>query len=99
MTSRYDNIPTKTNESKKQVTKPVLYPSIPRAVGDIYVQTSPADRLDLIAYKYYGSPGYYWILAEANGIGKGSMNIPVGMQLRIPQNLTEILREYQLLNT
>ncbi len=98
MYSRYDVIPTKHNEKKKQVKKPVMYPAIPRKVTDIYLQTNPGDRLDLLAHKYYGNPSYYWIIAQANGIGKGSLNVPVGMQLRVPQNTIEILENYRKLN-
>lgn len=98
MSSRYENIPNKTNEFGKQVKRSIIYPTIPRSLGDIYVQTNVSDRLDLIAYRYYGNPSYYWILAEANGLGKGSMSIPVGTQLRIPQNFVDVIREYELLN-
>lgn len=98
MSSRYETISIKKSESGKRVRKPILYPAIPRALDDIYLQTSPADRLDLIAYKYYGRPSYYWIIAEANGIGKGSLNVPVGMQLRVPRDPQAIINEYKRLN-
>ena len=68
MSSRYETIPIKKNDTGKRVRKPILYPTIPRSLDDIYLQTSPGDRLDLIAFKYYGRPSYYWIIAEANGI-------------------------------
>ena len=47
-------------------------------------------RLDLLSNEHYGTPSYWWIIAEANGIGKGSMHIPVGMQIRIPKRLDKI---------
>ncbi len=98
MSSRYETIPIKKNDTGKRVRKPILYPTIPRSLDDIYLQTSPGDRLDLIAFKYYGRPSYYWIIAEANGIGKGSLNIPVGMQLRVPRNYQQIVSEYESIN-
>ena len=98
MSSRYENTATKKDNRGKRVRKPIIYPAIPRAINDIYIQTSPGDRLDLIAFKYYGRPSYYWIIAEANGIGKGSLNTPVGIQLRVPQNYQQIQSEYELLN-
>ena len=98
MINRYESIPTTTNETNKRVTRFVLYPPIPRDVSDIYLMTTPGDRLDLIAYKYYGDVGYWWIIAEANAIGKGSMTIPVGMQLRVPTQISQIIRDYENLN-
>lgn len=99
MASRYVDIQLKNNESGKRVTRSVLYPPIPRQVDDIYVLTTPGDRIDLLAYKYYSNISYWWIIAEANAIGKGSMTIPVGLQLRIPINLTNILQDYRELNS
>lgn len=98
MISRYENIPTTTNETNKRVTRFVLYPPIPRDVSDIYLMTTPGDRLDLLAKKYYGDVGYWWIIAEANAIGKGNMAIPVGMQLRVPTQISQIIRDYENLN-
>lgn len=98
MSSRYQNTKTKVDSRGKRVKAPVMYPPIPRSVDDIYLRVSPGERIDFIAYKYYGRPSYYWIIAEANGIGKGSMNVPVGMQLRIPQNISSIISEYESLN-
>ena len=99
MASRYVDIQLKNNESGRRVTRSVLYPPIPRQVDDIYVLTTPGDRIDLLAYKYYSNISYWWIIAEANAIGKGSMTIPVGLQLRIPINLTNILQDYRELNS
>ena len=97
--NRYENIPTKTNDNGKRVTRSVLYPPIPRQLSDIYLITTPGDRLDLLSYKYYGSVGYWWIIAEANGIGKGSLTIPPGLQLRVPTQVNEIITSYKQLNS
>lgn len=98
MIYRYDNIATKKDDSGKTVVKPTLYPPIPRSVDDIYVRTTPGDRLDLLANIYYGSVGYWWIIAEANGIGKGTMTIPPNQQLRIPASILQVLSDYKELN-
>jgi len=98
MLNRYADIANKVDERGKRVIKPLLYPPIPRSVDDIYILTTPGDRLDLLAKKYYGDVGYYWMIAQANGIGKGSLNIPIGVQLRIPKDVTKILQEYSDLN-
>jgi len=98
MNSRYQNTQTKLDDRGKRVKAPVIYPPIPKQPDDIYLRVSTSERLDFIAYKYYGNSNYYWIIAEANGIGKGSMQVPVGMQLRIPTNITKIMSDYESLN-
>lgn len=98
MYNRHAGMGTKANEDNKRVVKSVLYPTIPRDASDIYVITTPGDRLDLLAKKYYNSVGLWWIIAQANGIGKGSMTIPVGLQLRIPTTIAKIQQDFLDLN-
>ncbi len=97
MQSRYLEIQSKI-DNKKRVTTSVIYPPIPRKVSDIYIITTPGDRLDLLAKNYYNDIGYYWIIAEANAIGKGTLTVPVGLQLRIPTDIGTILEDYRNLN-
>jgi heme/copper-type cytochrome/quinol oxidase subunit 2 len=35
-----------------------------------------------------------WIIEEANGIGKGTLAIPIGKQIRIPMNTDDIINEF-----
>lgn len=95
---RYTDIPTIVNEAGRRVVRAVLYPPIPRSEKDIYIMTTPGDRLDLLAQTYYSNVNYWWILAEANAIGKGSFDIPPGTQLRVPKDVSAILADYKLLN-
>jgi hypothetical protein len=99
MINRYEEIQIKNNETGKRVTRSVIYPPIPRSLNDIYLLTTPGDRLDLLAKTYYGDVGYWWILAEANAIGKGDLVLPVGIQLRVPKEVSKILADYKTLNT
>lgn len=98
MSNRYNYIKIKKNNNGKRVIKPLLYPPIPKSPNDIYIRTTPGDRLDLLASNYYGKVIYWWIIAEANGIGKGTMAISPNLQLRIPNNLAQILADYKTLN-
>ena len=72
MDNRYTKIQTKTDRQGRAVQRPALYPPIPKRPSDIYVMTVPGDRLDSLAYKYYNNVNYVWIIAEANGVAKGS---------------------------
>lgn len=98
MINRYEDIKHKVSDTNKRVTRSVIYPPIARSLQDIYVITTPGDRVDLLAKKYYGDIGYYWIITEGNGIGKGTLVVPPGIQLRIPLSLATILEDYRELN-
>jgi hypothetical protein len=96
-TKRYENIPSK-KDGKINVVRSTLYPTIQPKPGDIYVLTDSTDRLDQLAHKYYGSVKYWWIIAHANKISKGSMALEPGLRIFIPRDTDSILQEYERLN-
>jgi hypothetical protein len=57
------------------------------------------DRLDNLAAQFYGDPTLYWILQQANSLNRDSLYPPIGVQIRIPQNLARILDEFNALNS
>ena len=75
-----------------------LYPKIELDDSDIYIYTNIEDKLDLLAYKYYGDVTLWWIIAQANHLGKGTLNILPGTQLRIPQNIEKIFSDLETIN-
>ena len=62
-----------------------IYDNIPESDNDIWVISQYGDRLDLLAYQFYGDTGLWWYIAKANGLK--FMVIPVGTSLRIPGSL------------
>lgn len=54
------------------------------------------NRLDLIAYKFYGSAQYSWIVAYFNGIEDG-FTVSEGQRLRILENFTDLFNNGELL--
>ena len=56
----------------------------PKSSADKYVFAREGDRLDNLANEFYEDPRLWWILAEANELGKGSLIVPAGKQIRIP---------------
>ena len=95
---RYDNIQIIKKEGERKFTETVVYPVINPSINDIYIITKQGDRLDNLAFKYYEDSRLWWILARANNLGKGDMEIPIGTQLRIPHYYIEIYDEYLKLN-
>jgi hypothetical protein len=99
MANRYSNIDILKNNKGIRYYKNVLYPQIPLSENDIYVITGEGDRFDLLANQFYNDPTLWWIISIANStLNQGSMYMPVGTQLRIPQNLTSIISEYNKIN-
>ena len=47
--------------------------------------TGENDRLDSLAYKYYGSATLWWVIAKANGLANGTITIKPGTKLLIPR--------------
>ena len=61
------------------------FANIPTSADDIYVITQYGDRLDLLAYQYYGNASLWWYIARANNMF--TLNIPENIQLRIPSSI------------
>ena len=75
------------------------YPPIDFTIEDFYIISMQGDRLDNLAAQFYGDPTLYWILQQANSLNRDSLYPPIGVQIRIPQNLARILDEFGALNS
>ena len=97
--NRYQNILIIKNSTGTRYYRDNKYPQIPLSVDDIYVETTIGDRFDLLAIQYYGDSSLWWVISIANeNLPQNSLYIPVGSQLRIPTNVSNILTNYNLLN-
>jgi phage tail protein X len=76
-----------------------IYPNIPYSETDDYLIATIGDRLDTLAYKYYGNIDMWKIISIANNnVTKGSLYITPGTQIRIPTNLADVIKLYEQLN-
>lgn len=78
--------------TEKRKLSTVIIPTPQLRSSDIYIQISGAERLDKLAFTFYEDETLWWIIAAANGLGKGSMMIPAGFKLRIPDKIN--IRQY-----
>ena len=99
--SRYDNINTGTTEKGRNYLVPVLYPNVEISEDDLYVITTEGDRYDNLSLQFYGREDYWWIIMAANSIEStgGSLVVQPGIQIRIPAEPEEYIRQYQELNS
>ena len=99
---RYQNISLLDNSQinpGKRFYSTVKYPEIPVSVSDVYVITQQGDRFDLLANQYYNDKSLWWIISIANNsLIQNSLIPPVGIQIRIPANFSEVLNSYNKLN-
>lgn len=99
MSYRYQNIDITKNKSRgPQYYVNNLYPDIPLSANDSYVIAVLGDRLDLLAFDFYGDTSFWWVIASANALSGDSLYIQPGMQVRIPANLAGVITNYKLVN-
>lgn len=76
------------------------YPVVPQQENDIYAITEWGDRFESLAFQFYGDVTLWWVIAIANPniVNFSSIFLPVGSQIRIPQNISPIIDSYNELN-
>ena len=76
------------------------YPTVPLNESDIYVITEWGDRFESLAFQFYGDVTLWWIISIANPniVKFSSIFIPIGSQIRIPQNISSVIDSYNELN-
>ena len=96
--ARYDIATTLKTAKGVRYYSSTLPPTVDKADTDIYIITVYGDRLDLIAFDYYGDPAAWWVIASANpDIIKynGSLAVQAGLQLRVPYGTSNVNVMYQ----
>lgn len=74
-------------------------PLISKAKFRYYEVTSTEEnRLDLIAFKFYGSPNYSWVISYFNNIEDG-FTVHEGQKIKILENFTDLFNKGELLAT
>ena len=95
---RYGSTTFKYNNTGKKVLRTTLLTRIKKRSTDIYLVMVERMRLDHLAHKFYDNPNYWWVIASANNIA-GSMYVQPGTQIRIPQDLNEIIVDHNKVNS
>jgi phage tail protein X len=97
--NRYSDIEEYKTDLGKTYLGTTLYPEIPFSENDIYVYVTEGDRLDNIAFQYYGDSTLYWIIGAANPeLALNTMFPPLGSQIRIPTDVDNIIISFNNIN-
>lgn len=99
MISRLKNIKRK-NTDGKIFYKNLKYPNIPITSDDLYIITTVGDRLDSIAQQFYNDVRLWWVISTANPqiIRRDSYNLKPNLEIRIPGNVSLIIKNFEKLN-
>lgn len=95
---RYESTPVKLRWDGKRTYFTTEYPVIEPRDSDIIVISNEGDYLDYLAFKYYGDPTLWWVIALANNLGKARLSVPPGLQIRVPTNINDIVVNFNNLN-
>lgn len=76
----------------------VMYPDL-KTDDDQVIMAVEGDRLDVIAKEYYGDESFWFVIANANNLGRGTLNVPGGTLVRVPRyaeydGISALLRIY-----
>jgi len=74
------------------VSRNPLGPDVLDGVTTVDHVIEAGQRLDVLAYKYYGDPDYWWVIALANRI-IDPFSLTVGQLIRIPSNVLDVLNK------
>lgn len=89
--SRYNKNKIIKDESGRRKLTSTLLVAPTKTEQDTYIQVYTAERLDLLAFRFYGDQTKWWIIAEANGLAKGTLYTPANTIIRIPSNVNSFL--------
>lgn len=105
--NRYQNIP-KTKIDGKEVYVTSRYPEVPITSNDIYVYSVQGDRFDVLALQYYKDSSLWWVISIANtgnvgtdtsvSLPQNTLVIPEGIQIRIPANYSNVIKNFNIIN-
>ena len=95
---RYATTRQKIDKSGIRVYSTTYYPEITISDGDTFIYPIEGERLDNLAFKYYGDTTLWWIIAKANGL-KGKPALSSDKIIRIPGDISSIIENFQNLNS
>lgn len=76
------------------------YPLVRLRESDIYAITEFGDRFESLANRFYGDVTLWWIISISNPnvVNFSSIFLPIGSQIRIPQDISPIIDSFNELN-
>ena len=86
MSSRYQTTLQIKDEKGTRRAETTIIPPQPVTGNDLYIRTVSMERLDKLALDFYDDASMWWVIAAANGLGKGTLVVPPNTRVRIPRD-------------
>ena len=93
--SRYINLDLVQYDDKTMLNVPNkinITPSVSNPDNTVVITGRLVDRLDLVSLQYYGTPKYWWILANYNGF-ENPFLLPYGTVIKVPTFTTLLMND------
>ena len=81
---RHQEIKTGKSRKGKFIHRTRLLKDTPKRILTTYEPVA-YERIDNIAFRFYGDPKYWYLIAQANNIANGVFHAPPGAKLLIPE--------------
>lgn len=82
--NKYQELKAKKEKTGKTVYVTRLLEDSPTKILTTYEPVA-YERLDSVAFKFYGDPKFWYLLAQANNLANGVFHAPPGITLLIPE--------------
>ena len=102
-TSRYNRFRTVKSfvgDPRRLETFPAISLNEISTIPHTIIKFKESDRLDNLAFQFYGDVSLWWIIAITNPdtVNFSSLFLPIGTQIRIPQEISPIIDGYNSIN-
>tara|TARA_B100001094_G_scaffold212487_1_gene206436 strand:- start:5473 stop:5751 length:279 start_codon:yes stop_codon:yes gene_type:complete len=88
---RYKSNIIRKDKDGTRYYRPNIARGIPLKDTDKFIFPFDGDRLDIIAYRFYGDAKLWWIIANANKISNGQIGLDPNKKIRVPIEIQDIL--------
>lgn len=82
--NRYTTLPIVDLTKNIPYYETTILESVPEETVPFYYTTRFSERLDNISNTFYKTPNNWWIIAKANNLANGTIAVPAGTKLFIP---------------
>lgn len=97
--SRYSVVGERKDENGNRIKRSVIYPTFPQTdTEDVIIRLEKGRRLDKLANEYYNDSELWWLIAEANNLGRGTLYVEAGQRIRIPMNVSRLFSRMERIN-
>jgi nucleoid-associated protein YgaU len=97
--NRYKYQQVKRDSDGRRKLSTTEYAKIKSKNSDVIYTVKYGDSYGSLAHRFYLDTTLWWIIARANGEFQGKLKPNIGQRLIIPQDISDVIRELNNLNS